>query len=231
VTRIQCANGRWYQTPEGAWVPSVTNILGCYPKGQGFDRWQAEQGGYVEAIAKRDAAGARGTLVHDAIAALIAGETVQLPEDTDPKAGKFIEGFINWWQEFQPKVIASEIFLVGDGYAGTCDLIFHLRGENWIIDYKTSSSVHTSHHLQTAAYATAAVMMDIVPVVHRRAILHLKTTTKKGWQAVESSHTPAEDHAAFLACKTIFHHEYGNEPIPFEADLPKSLVYALKETE
>jgi hypothetical protein len=216
MERMQGVNGRWYRDGD-KWLPSVTTVLGVYPKGHQFQRWLGDSNSYEDAIAKRDAAGDRGTLVHDSIAALIEGQTVELPADADPKVGKYLNGFVNWWTEFQQyglRVIASEVFLVGNGYAGTCDLIAEIGGDLWTIDYKTSGAVYPSYHLQTAAYAFAWHHMGN-PIPNRRGVLWLKSNTKKGWQLVESDHTGGDDMDVFLACKEVFHYEHGTEPVPF----------------
>jgi hypothetical protein len=189
-----------------------------------------ESNSYDDAIAKRDAAGERGTLVHDSIASLIEGQTVELPEDADPKCAKLIQGFINWWQEFKKydlSVIANETFLVGPGYAGTADLICEVGRETWLIDYKTSAGVYTNYHLQTAAYAQAAEETGGIPVT-RRGVLWLKTGTKKGYQLVESDHTFRDDYSVFLACKEIYHREHGYEPVPFK-EKDTNLVFTLED--
>ena len=224
---MQAKNGRWYQV-DGAWVPSVTTILSVFPKGDRFDRWLGESSSYDEAIAKRDAAGERGTIVHDMIARLIAGEVITLDAEFDPKALKLIQGFVNFWHERQPVTTASEIFLVGDGYAGTCDWLGWIEGEPWLLDFKSSAGVYNSYHAQTAAYA-AATSWDEAEFRWRRGILHLKTTTKRGWQLVESDHTDEDDYAAFLACKTLYHYESGFEPIPFDEREEGDTVLTLEE--
>ena len=79
---MQATNGRWYLV-NNVWVPSVTTILSVYPKGQGFERWLGDSSSHEEAIAKRDAAGERGTLVHEAIAAMLRGEEVTVHVNRD----------------------------------------------------------------------------------------------------------------------------------------------------
>jgi hypothetical protein len=228
VERQQAANGRWYLS-DGVWLPSVTTILSVYPKGHQFERWLGESNSYDDAIAKRDAAGDRGTLVHDSIAALIEGQTVELPEDTDPKVGKLIQGFLNFWREMTPVTILSETMLVGNGYAGCCDWIGTIGGELWLLDFKTSGAIYTSYHLQTAAYQKAAeYRKEAVWGIERRGCLWLKTNTKKGWQIVESDN-PHADWSAFVACKEIFHYENGYEPIPFKEKESRTVFSLLEE--
>jgi len=241
---VQGKTGRWYKVND-AWVPSVTTILSVYPKGTGFDRWLGESSSYDEAIAKRDAAGDRGALVHEAIAALVAGNNLTvLPAtndrtglvslgtereswtlyNSDPRVAKFIQGFVNWWESCKPEPIAVEVFLAGDGYAGTCDFQGRVDGEPWLIDWKTSARVYASHHLQTAAYAAAAPETK-----WRRGILHLKTSTKKGFQLVESDGDWLADWNAFLACKTIYHRAHGYEPIPYDEKPETPTIFRLEQ--
>ncbi|MFH1485091.1 MAG: hypothetical protein ABIH46_03385, partial [Chloroflexota bacterium] len=92
----------------------------------------------------------------------------------------------------------------------------------------SSAGVYNSYHAQTAAYA-AATSWDAAEFRWRRGILHLKTTTKKGWQLVESSHGEDDDYAAFLACKTLYHYENGFEPIPFDEKEEGDTVLTLEE--
>jgi len=183
-----------------------------------------ESASYDEAIAKRDAAGDRGTLVHDAIAALLRGETVEFPPETDPKVPKLVQGWLNWWQSAEPDPMGVEVFLAGDGYAGTCDFQGWVDGEPWLIDWKTSAGVYNSYHLQTAAYAAAAPETK-----WRRGILHLKTSTKKGFQLVESDGDWLGDWNGFLACKTIYHRENGYEPIPYDEKPETPTTFRLEQ--
>ena len=240
---IQAQGGRWYNA-DGVWVPSVTSILAVYPKGIGFDKWLGSSDSYDDAIAKRDAAGERGTLVHEAIAALIAGQKIQIipppgqheslgnrltpittiyAKDAE-KVGKLVQGWVNWWESAKPDAIGCEVFVKGDGYAGTLDFYGWIDGEPWVVDWKSSAGVYTSYHLQTAAYAAA-----LPETRYMRGVLHLKTSTKRGWQLVESEHSQEEDYATFLACKAIFHHEFGYEPIIREEKEKVQTVFKLSE--
>jgi hypothetical protein len=222
---MQAQNGRFYEV-DGVWVPSVTTILSVYPRGSRFDVWLGNSESYADAIAKRDAAGDRGTVVHEALAALIEGQTVELPDDCDPKAGRLIQGFLNFWHEMTPVTILSETMLTGDGYAGCCDWIGTIGGEVWLIDFKTSAGIYTSYHLQTAAYGAAAEREGLA-TVKRRGCLWLKSNTKKGYQIVESDN-PVNDWYAFMACKEIYHRENGYTPMPFK-EKEDQRVFTLEE--
>ena len=221
---------RWYRSDGGDyWLPSVTSILSVYPKGKQFERWLGESDSYEEAIGKRDAAGERGTAVHGAIADLIGCGEITLPTDTDPKVVKLVQGFVNWWREYEPEVIASEFLVAGVGYAGQCDLLCRIGSEEWVIDYKTSSGVYPSYHLQTAAYAWAAKDEGLAHTIPRRGTLWLKTSTKKGWQLVESPHVFDDDYTVFQACQTLFHYEYGDQPEFAEEKAAVTSTFRLEE--
>lgn len=228
MERVQAKSGRWYLTDEGVYVPSVTTILSVWPRGRGFDKWLGDSESYDAATAKRDAAGERGSVVHDAIASLLQTGSAVLPDDADPKCGKLIQGFLNWYRDARPLVESVETFLLGPGYAGTDDLVCILNHERWDIDVKTSGAVYDSHHVQICAYARARAHMGLPPI-ERRGILWLKTTTKRGYQMVESSHTEAEDWSAFRCCQDLFTYINGGEPEFYEDKAPLPTEFRLEE--
>ena len=66
---------------------------------------------------------------------------------------KLILKFHDFWTTVKPILIESEIHLFSDQYkfAGTCDLVVEIEGERWLLDLKTSNSIHTAMDLQLAA--------------------------------------------------------------------------------
>jgi len=65
--------------------------------------------------------------------------------------------FADFWNTHKPELIATEYHLFSDNheYAGTNDIVCRLNDKLWLIDIKTSNSLHTSYDLQLAAYAKA----------------------------------------------------------------------------
>jgi Holliday junction resolvase-like predicted endonuclease len=65
--------------------------------------------------------------------------------------------FAEFWNTHKPEVIAAEYHLFSDEYkyAGTADLIVRFNDKIWLLDVKTSNSLHTSYDLQLSAYAQA----------------------------------------------------------------------------
>jgi len=105
---------------------------------------------------------------------------------------KMILKFADFWKQVKPELIATEYHLFSDEhqYAGTTDIICRIDGKIWLIDIKTSNSIHTSYNLQLAAYAKAWNETHNEPI-EGIAILWLKANTRgekkdkiqgKGWE-------------------------------------------------
>jgi len=209
MTRIDAKNGRWYECPSGGTYPSVTNVLRVISKGPQFDRWLGNADSYDAAIATRDAAGNRGTMVHDAIEQLLTG-TLSVPvAGWEPKAVKQLHGFTNWYQEVQPEVLDVEKFVFNDlyQYAGTADIVCKIGGKTWLIDVKTSGDIYPTYWMQLEAYAQA-----YHPHVDEVGVLLLKDSTKKGWM-LKAGTDREFTFQCFISALNIFHYLYGTEPI------------------
>ena len=122
----------------------------------------------------RDAAGERGTKLHE------AAEHRELhgPGGTvDEDAAPFFEAYVNWFDRAKPTVLATEMTVISRkwGMAGTLDnlMVFgkdselpkaleHLRHKVLLVDKKTSKSVDFSHGWQVNGYSLCetAVMPD-----------------------------------------------------------------------
>jgi len=127
----------------GAKTPSDEKSLKSLLKTEG-------QGPY----AKRDAAGKKGTDVHEDLETLCAGGDIV---ETDENFG-----LGQWWMTKQLKpedIIASEVPLVSfkHQYAGTVDLVYRdpKTGKLVLCDLKTSKYVFWTQFLQGQAYAEA----------------------------------------------------------------------------
>jgi hypothetical protein len=93
-------------------------------------------------------------------------------------------------------------------YSGTLDMLVELDGKKWLIDIKTSTSIHTSHYLQMSAYVKAYEEKYLQKVDHT-GILWLKSSkkgpdkTKKriqgsGWELKEGDKSIEEYFQMFL---------------------------------
>lgn len=179
IVQITTIDERWYAFPSTDkktglpiydYVPSVTWIADYYPKGIGFYKWLADKG-WDEAESIKIEAGNKGSKVHKATEIIDSGGIVKLEDRfLNPKTGQeeeltvdefvCIKSFVDWLDEYKPELIASEITVIGKGYAGTIDRIYLLDGVVWIVDLKTSSSIWPSHQLQISAYSHADIDLN-----------------------------------------------------------------------
>lgn len=183
-----------YYFVDDKFYPSVTQILDvALPKGYGLLQYYGNLG-VEKAEEERDKAGDRGSRIHKACETLLYGKPVKL-KDFPRKDAAVIVAFTNWLTIFQTKVIGIEMILASSmGYAGTLDLYCQIdpkiiyeqtklktENPNWIIDLKTSKSIHDAHKLQQVAYKGAFKEMYDIDV--NNGILHLNAT-KQGWSFV-----------------------------------------------
>lgn len=103
---------------------------------------------------QRDAAAQKGKEVHALAEQLIAHEEVDVPEEL---AGH-VASAVKFMDEWKPAPLLTEK-VVGSyrwGYAGTFDLVAEMRGQRWLLDYKTSGSgIWPETAVQLAGYRYA----------------------------------------------------------------------------
>ena len=208
ANRIAFLDSRFYRTPSGGFVPSVTTILEAYPKGAQFYEWLKKHGEDSDTI--RDEAGKRGSIVHEATEVLDLGGTLELMSaDGSPKyklsEWAMISRYAEFREQFPAVVHAVETKLAVDdlGYAGTLDRVMTIDGVTYLVDIKTSGSIWPSYWLQQAAYhkllhesgVARRIFGEEIPEI-KLAILWLNARTRgpakgkvqgQGWQMVLQS--------------------------------------------
>ena len=194
--QITIGDQRFYQRKDKTFYPSVTYVLSYFPKGKFFENWMKDVGHNSDIIAKK--AADEGTETHNAIEDFLNGkEIVWINEYGKTNHSlivwQMILRFADFWNTVKPRLIATEQHIFSDKYqyAGTIDLVVELDGKIWLLDIKTSNSLHTSYDLQLAAYAQAWNETHNEKV-ERTGILWLKASTRgegkgdniqgKGWQ-------------------------------------------------
>jgi hypothetical protein len=190
----------WYIDGNGARIPGVTTIIGDgVPKpalikwgmnttaAYAVDHWDTLAGLPVSerlttlkgaAYAERDAAGKRGTEVHDLAEKLLHGQEVPVPDEL---AGH-VEAYVRFLDQWDPTVVLSEstVYNLTIGYAGTLDLVVDMPGGRWLLDIKTTrSGVYGDNALQLAAYRYAEHWIDVdtahpMPEVDRCGIVWVR---------------------------------------------------------
>jgi hypothetical protein len=214
--QITLPDSRYYQR-NGEYYPSVTYVLGYYPKGKFFEDWLKKVGYSADYIVKKSAD--EGTQVHEMIEEYLNGAELNFLNDKgypqyNPDVWQMFLKFVEWWEEYNPTLIETEVHLFSDTLkvAGTCDLVCEIDGELWIIDFKTSNHLQTTYDLQAAVYGKCyEECFGKTP--KRFGILWLKSSKRKaakgkmqgkGWEMYESSRTQDENLDIFLTVKKLF---------------------------
>ena len=197
LQQINFLDRRVYKRSEGVYYPSVTTILQYMPKNKFFESWLKDVGHNADLIMRK--AGKEGTQVHEAVEKLVVGEEVSWMDGFGNAkysqiVWEMILKFYDFWTTHKPELISTEEFVWSDvhKYAGTADLVVKMDGETWLLDLKTSNSLHKSYDLQLAAYAKALEEVKGIKI-DRTGIIWLKANTRseskkegvyqgKGWQ-------------------------------------------------
>ena len=188
-----------------------------------------ENGGGDEAEALKNAAGNKGSKVHQAIGMYLTGYEIKINESLPNFDGKPEEltveeydcllSFVRWYGTLKnPKVLSTEITVFNDseGYAGTVDCLMEIDGEVWLIDFKTSQQVWPEYELQVSAYKHAELPVNIAP---KLAILQIGyRKNKDGYKFNEIQ----DKYDLFLAAKQIWKNETEGEK-PKQRDYPLSV--------
>jgi hypothetical protein len=163
------------------YAPSVTFVLqDSYPTEYSLIKWIGDLGN-EKAEVVRDQAAEAGSFVHEMIEDILKGGKIaseSINARFKPKASlhvkRCLKSFLDWFNEYQPKVIETEksYWHESNRFAGTIDLICEIKGEQYIIDLKTSNSIHTTNFLQICAYGQ-------IVKAEKLAVLHLGNITKK----------------------------------------------------
>lgn len=248
IVQVTTSDERWYLKPannkesglpEYLPVPSVTFIAHSYPKGIAYMKWLSDKG-WDEAEAIKNAAGNKGSKVHQACDAILNGHEVRIDStfmnhETEKEEELTLEecdaiiSFVKWMKDLEKagKVLTSVaneqvLFSEEHGYAGTFDYICKIDSEYWLIDFKTSQHIWPEHQLQVSAYKEAIENgenpIEGLPADEtlRLAVLQLGYRLNKNgykWNEIE----PNFD--LFLATKQIWQNEHGKEK-PSQKDYP-----------
>ena len=197
LKQINFLDRRVYKRSEGVYYPSVTTILQYMPKNKFFESWLKDVGHNADLIMRK--AGKEGTQVHEAAEKLVLGEEISWMDDYGNAkysqiVWEMILKFADFWRTYKPELISTEDFVWSDEhkYAGTADLVVKMDKQIWLLDLKTSNSLHKSYDLQLASYAKALGESKGIKV-ERTGIVWLKSSTRgpskkkgvyqgKGWQ-------------------------------------------------
>ena len=177
-----------YYNSDNKEIPSVTTVLKVLNK-PALCFWANSLGFKGKSYKKElDRTAKVGTLVHSYIESNMKKEIfidIKKAFELDEKSREEVlfsySAFKLWHNVYKDKmeILHSEYKLVSEAYdyGGTIDLIANIEGENYIVDFKTSSKVYPSMFLQLAAYANMAKENGIK--IDRVAILQLGKSSGK----------------------------------------------------
>ena len=226
-------DARFYQTQDGNYVPSVTHILDCYPKGAAYFNWLKENGKDADEI--RDEAGRRGSVVHKLTEMYDVGDEVNLVNPNgsiDYKLNEWamFERYVEFRRRFNFTTDCIELNIISKelGYAGTLDRVITMDGKKILLDIKTSNAIYPSYWLQLAAYRSL-LLNSLGKQVDSVAILWLNAKTRTegkkgdiqgiGWQLITKEDT-SKDLELFNATHQLWIAENGTSK-------PKQLTYQI----
>lgn len=177
IYRVTTLNERWYAKsfqnelglPEFKYYPSATWVASYYYTDPYLVKWIADKG-MDESERLKKAAGDKGSKVHYACEAIDKGEEIDVrtTKFLNPSTNQLeeltieevdcIKAYVDYIEENQPQLLASELSVFGNRIAGTIDKIWAVKTDNplerqiWIIDLKTSKAVWDEHKIQLNFY-------------------------------------------------------------------------------
>lgn len=143
---------RFYRTPDGQWLPSVTTVTG-WSKRAYFDEWRKKPENELESIRATD----RGTVIHSMVERYLRNEQEDFPEEKP--AYRMLFKWMRPRLDLISNIQALETALYSNTIrlAGRCDCIAQYEGVPSVIDFKGSSKSKRedwieNYFLQTTAY-------------------------------------------------------------------------------
>ena len=206
--QITLPDSRYYRR-NGEYYPSVTYVLGSYPKGKFFEDWLKKVGYSADYIVRK--AASEGTQVHEMIEAYLNGEELSflspIEEEPmyDPLVWQMFLKFVEWWEEYNPILLETEVHLFSDKLkiAGTCDLVCEIDGELWIVDFKTSNNIQCYEE----CYGKKADRQGILWLKSKRKKAVAGKMQGKGWEMVEPKRSQEENIDIFTTVQKLFNLE------------------------
>lgn len=215
VYRITTPDSRWYGKeikneetglPEIKWLPSTTWIKSYYYTSPYLIKWIAKEG-MTESERIKKEAGTRGDKIHQATENIdingeigiddnyLNKETGEMEELTADELVA-IQSYQRFIDEVKPELLANEMVVFGENYAGTLDRIWNIpedgKNQIWIIDLKTSKSIWKDMILQVSSYSRAGIDYEKLGITkedwdnRKLAILQLGyTRNKNGYKFTE----------------------------------------------
>lgn len=141
-------------TIDDVWYPRVTKIVTIKAK-PALYRYYGEAKSYKAAQEVTEQSAKEGTMLHEAVEALLLGKTQEIPAEVAPAVRSFQEYFEKNHIKVTPDLVERRIVNHDHRYAGTVDAIAVIGGKLGVLDIKTSQAIYRDYCLQTSAYMDA----------------------------------------------------------------------------
>jgi len=155
-------SGRFYETPEGDFFPSITTVLSSIPHPE-LDAWRAAVGDDEANRISRQAT-TRGTKFHAYCEQVLLGN----PPTLDVFDKQAYASILPHLSKIEHIAIEAPVYSKKLRVAGTLDCLGYYENELCLIDFKTTRRMKfdgefDSYYLQTAAYA--AMVYEVSGIV------------------------------------------------------------------
>jgi hypothetical protein len=145
IERVETEKGRYYRTPSGMLLPSITNVLSSF-KAKGLTDW-IERVGEAESNRTKNVAARRGTAFHDTVEAYLNNET-DILHGVMPDIEQMFKDTRHFLDTIdRVEYVELSLFSEKLGAAGTADAIAEYDGERAVIDFKTSRKTKKDEYI------------------------------------------------------------------------------------
>ena len=143
----ETGSGRYYTTPTGEKLPSMTTVLGHFDHGW-LEEWQARVG--IEEANRQSAyARNRGSKLHDLVERYVRNEEIDVKKLMPHLQQSFRDILPAFDNVDNVQYQQTQLWSVKLGVAGRCDLIADYCGTPAVIDTKTSARPKTEDQIQS----------------------------------------------------------------------------------
>jgi hypothetical protein len=157
-------------TIDGVWFPRVTKIVGIKAK-PALYHFYSQIGDFNKGKAITEKSAEEGTMIHDAVEALLLGKDPVIPEIVAPAVYAFKQFVKGRPIQVMPDYVERRIMHPKHRYAGTIDALATIDGKFGVLDIKTSQAIYRDYNLQTSAYMEA--LHETFPNLETRWILRI----------------------------------------------------------
>ncbi len=155
---------------DGVWLPRVTKIVSIKAK-PALNYFYAGLKNYAEGERIKKISADEGTRLHEAVQAILVGDSPAIDDDIAPSVAAFRRFFEKRPFEVDPDYIEYRIVNRTHRFAGTIDALAMIDGKMGVLDIKTSQSIYRDYNLQTSAYL--ATLGAELPELQTRWILRI----------------------------------------------------------